>query len=334
MPSLSISKKSISKRNHKKRNVTFNESLSIANLTERIPREVDVISTSDLSEADFLIITDALARFIRYKDKTTYNQMIFNEKQTLHEVLILLYNYSLSRRFFEGLFYNSKKKEVHFLYQIDYREQFFVFELKYLNSIHNEALKIGYAHFLKNFNSYIENSIIGSNAKEYNIFSPYVEMYETDEEDDQDVSIMLKNHKFKLENAWNLYDNYITKELDIFLKFKPKNKEEKVLYSSLKRLLQMDFDSIFKALPLLPFDNESIRLDQLFFIIEDLNEKIQDEYISGEDQNVMEYCLNSPCSSIIIKSQKIYNNSESQEHDFKEALNELETLIYTLKNYY
>jgi len=334
MPSLSIPTKSISKRNYKKRNGSFNKSLSIPNLTEKIPREVDIISTSDLSESDFLIIADAIARFIRYKDKTTYNQMVFNEKQTLHEVLILLYNYSKSRRFFEGLFYNSKKKEVHFLYCLDYREQFFVFELKYLNSIHNEALKIGFAHFLKAFNSYIENSIIGNNAKEYNIFSPYVEMYETDEEDDEDVSIMLKNHKLKLENAWSLYDNYISEDLNLFLTFKPKNKEEKLLYSSLKKLLQMNFDSIFNALPLLPFDNESIRLDQLFFIIEDLEEKIQDEYISGEDQNVMEYCLNSACSSIIVKNRKIHNNCEKQEHDFNEAIKELESLLYTLKNYY
>lgn len=334
MPSLSISTKSIPKRNHKKQNGSFNKSLSIANLTEKIPREVDVISTSDLSESDFLIIADAIARFIRYKDKATYNQMVFNEKQTLHEVLILLYNYSKSRRFFEGLFYNSKKKEVHFLYCMDYREQFFVFELKYLNSIRNEALKIGYAHFLKNFNNYIENSILGNNAKDYNIFSPYVEMYETDEEDDEDVSTMLKNHKLKLDNAWNLYDDYVSKDLNLFLKYKPKNNEERLLYNSLKTLLQMNFDSIFNTLPLLPFDNESIRLDQLFFIIEDLDEKIQDEYISGEDQNVMEYCLNSACSSIIIKNQKIYNNSEKQERDFNEALKELESLIYTLKNYY
>lgn len=331
MQSVPTSKKRIPSRDYKKTNVAIKQPKSIIDLVKKIPKEVDVMSASDFGYSDLLRIAEHCAKYIKKYNPLLYKTISFEEKDTIFKVISTLLRNIKENNLAENVFYDKEKKETGFLECLDFNEVLYVIETKYLNIINNKQLKIGYAHLLEKLNTIITNSFLDRND---DIFSPIVEMYETDDEANDEELDFLEEHKQTIESSLKLYDKYRKELIDVFFDFKPKHKRDIDLHICLSNLLNMDFKKVFDVRPLLSFENEEVCFSNIFFILEDFKAPVQSEYFDCESTSITEYGINPPSCFIKIKGNKIIDERKEQREMFSNFTKELTNLIIILDQNY
>ncbi len=162
-----------------------------------------------------------------------------------------------------------------------------------------------------------------------------LEMYEYEKEEDPDIEFMLLNHYSRTIEAFKLYNFYKEEPISHFLEYKPLNRRDFEVWKTIKKLLDSNFEFFFKnVIELLPSDDESISFSYMFFLIENEQEPIQNEFLSLEGNSLMEYGINYPCSFDIISNKNIVFNVSRTNSNYKQFFSKVVNLIQILDKYY